>query len=548
MKPMGNLISAADVFVDREILRFAEDEPVSDLEGEIIAGFLNVKSPPIFKIADLLGEGKYGEVGDLMAEVWAVQFRRAITDAITTQLQLAGHAAARKLGDDGFGVEEMIAVAAEHGAHLVLPRGTVFTAYPGEKVSIAPPSGPKPAPMTVHIDLRESGIESYQFAAPALTAPTFNPTDPRVAVWLEGRIGAILGALEGDARAIVTEAITRGAAGELTERQVARVIAQHVGLDSRRAIAVENYRKFLYEFRGRTDMERLIKRRPKYIRERLQRGGFKRKEWRLIREQGAKKALKDRRLEVMTKDYAERLRKERALDISRTEIVMAKNRGKEIAWKQAQENGALLPGAKRKWITRRDNKVCSHCRQMHGKLAPIDGMWQTPVGSVSTPNEIHTKCRCDEVLIAAPAKPRSKKPKSKPPLPKIGKAVSKKQEFIDAAKAKLDKLRLVEVLPDGRKLVSHGIPKTRFTISTEGAGRPSWKDVPISKLRIREQGEVVKEIVSVHVDATFKSTAAIDVVQIGDEFVIWDGHHRAVADMLAGKKTISAKVWQGKTG
>lgn len=354
---IGNLISAADVFVDRDILRFAGAEPITSLEGELIAGFLNVKPPSLATLAGLLREGKYGEVADLMAEAWATQFEVVLTDALEMQVKRSGIGAVRSLERDGFGVEELTAVATEP--------------------------------------------QSF-----GITAPTFDPTDPRVLEWVTGRTGTIVSALGDDAREVINSAITRGAAEQLSPRQVARVIQQHVGLDARRATAVENYRTFVYDFRDRKDIERVIKRRPRTVKERLQRGGFKRKEWRIIREHGAKKALPNRRLDNMVAEYADRLRKERALTIAQHEITMAQNRAKELVWEEAQANGTLLPGAKRKWITRKDERVCKLCGPMEGKLAPVGGVWHTARGDVSTPNQIHPTCRCTEKLIAKPRYPR----------------------------------------------------------------------------------------------------------------------------------------------
>ncbi len=329
-------------------------EPVSNLEGDIIAGFLNVKPPSNARIVKLLREGKYGEIADLMAEVWAAQFGRVLTTALETQVQRAGDSAARELGDL---MDVDVSLSAE-----------------------------------IEIDSR------LQFARPPIP-------NPRVLEWVGGRTSALLGTLGDDAREVINSAITRGATEQLTDRQVARVISQHIGLDARRSTAVENYRKFVYDFRARKDIERVIRKRPRTVKERLQRGGFVRKEWRIIREHGVQKALPDRRLDNMVAEYASRLKKERALTIARHEIAMAQNRAKELVWEKAQVDGTMLPSARRKWITRKDGLVCKFCGPMHGKLAPVGGVWHTARGEVKTPNEIHTTCRCGEKLIARPAQP-----------------------------------------------------------------------------------------------------------------------------------------------
>ena len=357
---MNNLITATDIFVDRDIHRFAGAEPITTLEGDIITGFLNVEPPPLATLEKLLREGKYGEVADIMAEVWGVQFEGVLTDALMRQVQRAGKGAVRQLEEEGFGVEELITAATEG-----------------------------------------NGPRSF-----GLTAPTFDPADPSLLNWVSGRTGTIVSTLGDDAREVINRAIVRGATEQLKPRYVAQAIKQHIGLDSRRATAVENYRTFLQEFRARKDLERVVKMRPQTIKERLQRGGFKRSEWRTIRERGGKRAFTKRRINDMVEEYAGRLRKERAVTIAQHEITMAQNKAKELVWEKAQAHGALLPGAKRKWITRRDELVCKFCGPMHGKLAPVGGVWHTARGDVSTPNQIHTTCRCREKLIAKPKYPR----------------------------------------------------------------------------------------------------------------------------------------------
>lgn len=304
-------------------------------------------------LTKLLREGKYGEIADLMAEVWDAQFRGVLTTALETQVQRSRDNAIRELRKDGF----------------------------------------------VDVSLRakeEKDSRLQEFA---------DPLSPRMLEWVGGRTSAFLGTLGDDAREVINSAIAQGATGQLTDKQVARVIRQHIGLDARRSVAVENHRKFLYDFRARKDIERVIRKRPRTVKERLQRGGFVRKEWRVIRERGAKFALSDRRLDNMVEEYASRLRKERALAIAQHEIVMTQNRAKELVWEEAQANGTIPLSAKRKWITRKDERVCKFCGPMHGQLAPVGGVWHTSRGDVRTPNEIHTTCRCTEKLIAKPAQP-----------------------------------------------------------------------------------------------------------------------------------------------
>ncbi len=130
-----------------------------------------------------------------------------------------------------------------------------------------------------------------------------------------------------------------------------------------------------------------------------------------------------------------------------------------------------------------------------------------------------------------------------------GKGVNK-QEVIAGAKGKLSKLKTVQTLPNGDELVNHPIPQmssppefsiTGLMIAQRGVG---LQGVSVSALRSDQQKVVVRGVVSSKIDNIFGDKGPIFVIKSGNEFLIADGHHRATAALLSGKKTIKARVFE----
>ena len=91
----------------------------------------------------------------------------------------------------------------------------------------------------------------------------------------------------------------------------------------------------------------------------------------------------------------------RAQLIAENELVSAGNHGQEMLWDQAVQEGYIDPAkAKRRWVTTSGDKVCKYCNPMDGVEVGIYESWQTGLGPVSTPTDIHIHCHCVEVLNA----------------------------------------------------------------------------------------------------------------------------------------------------
>jgi hypothetical protein len=92
--------------------------------------------------------------------------------------------------------------------------------------------------------------------------------------------------------------------------------------------------------------------------------------------------------------------KYRAETIALNELVYAGNRGQEMVWEAAAEYGLISKTeARRMWITTPDDRLCVLCAPMTNALAKIGEPFQTSVGPVYTPQDIHVRCRCGETLV-----------------------------------------------------------------------------------------------------------------------------------------------------
>lgn len=92
--------------------------------------------------------------------------------------------------------------------------------------------------------------------------------------------------------------------------------------------------------------------------------------------------------------------KYRAQLIADNELVFAGNRGQEMLWDQAYQQGFLdYSTTLREWIVTPDDRLCVLCAPMAGQTTTLDGTFLTDAGPVLTPNDIHVRCRCSERII-----------------------------------------------------------------------------------------------------------------------------------------------------
>lgn len=103
------------------------------------------------------------------------------------------------------------------------------------------------------------------------------------------------------------------------------------------------------------------------------------------------------RAQAAAERYAARLHRERAMAIARTELVRSSNDGQLALWHQAQDDGLIGDGARKRWITATDERVCPTCFPMHGVEVLLDEDFP---GGVQGP-PLHVQCRCSMRLLSA---------------------------------------------------------------------------------------------------------------------------------------------------
>jgi hypothetical protein len=99
------------------------------------------------------------------------------------------------------------------------------------------------------------------------------------------------------------------------------------------------------------------------------------------------------RLQRAVERYADRLLRQRALLIARTETLKALNEGQLTVWDQARREGHLGPKAFKKWILTPDDKLCQRCKAVRPKRVPLQGLFRSGGKQVRVP-PLHPACRC----------------------------------------------------------------------------------------------------------------------------------------------------------
>ncbi len=98
--------------------------------------------------------------------------------------------------------------------------------------------------------------------------------------------------------------------------------------------------------------------------------------------------------------YAQRLLKQRALMIARTELATSSTAGQVSRWTQAKAQGLIDGSMVQVVIVTPDDKLCPVCEPLDGQTAVIGGTFQTSLGESAGP-PFHPNCRCALGLAAA---------------------------------------------------------------------------------------------------------------------------------------------------
>lgn len=182
--------------------------------------------------------------------------------------------------------------------------------------------------------------------------PRFDIVNPHVVDWARSRAAAQVTLIDAESRTAIQSIIERAVSEGIDARSAGRMIREFVGLNTRQAAAVANYREGLVEA-----------------------------------------GVKPSRIEELVTKATNRAWRQRAEMIARTEIQTAANSGQAEAWRQSAAKGFLDPArARRVWIA--NAGACPFCQGMEAAAqqnpATLDGVF---AGGFDTP-PAHPMCRC----------------------------------------------------------------------------------------------------------------------------------------------------------
>jgi len=164
-------------------------------------------------------------------------------------------------------------------------------------------------------------------------------------------------------RAGIRAAVVKSFAEKITPYRTARLIRSMIGLTDRGVTAVFNYRQSLIG-----------------------------------------KDFGPSKVEALVAKYAAKKIRERAMAISRTEILGAINRGQLEEWRSAIKSEEMSDRSQKEWMSTEDDRVCFICEPMDGIVVPMEEPFETSVGELDGP-PAHTQCRC-AIAIADELAPR----------------------------------------------------------------------------------------------------------------------------------------------
>ena len=186
------------------------------------------------------------------------------------------------------------------------------------------------------------------------TGFSFNIRSPNAEAWIEKYAGQEIKYIDQASKQTIQKIILQGFQEGMTPVQQAKLIKPYIGLDPRRAAALENYANNL----GIDDMDLAWK---------------------------------------MTEKYGNRLLRDRALNIALSEAHIASNEGYMESTSQAVDRGVIDPEKfEYVWILTHDERTCDRCLEHEDDHAEI------PFGKFKNgdePGRIHNRDRCCRAIV-----------------------------------------------------------------------------------------------------------------------------------------------------
>jgi len=218
------------------------------------------------------------------------------------------------------------------------------------------------------------------------TQLSFNLMNPKAVDAIESYTFDLIRDLTVDAKQTIQEVLTRAFQEGGHPYEQAIEIRDAIGLTRMQERALLNYRNELETGKFRDALDRAL-RDGRYDRS-------------LLASLKNGKGLSQDRIDAMVDRYRQNYLTHRAQTIARTETIRASNSGQRELWRQAQEQGLLGVGVRRKWVTSGDDRTCDECDDLDGKLAGLDEEFEP---GIMEPPDPHPSCRCS-ITLSFPGK------------------------------------------------------------------------------------------------------------------------------------------------
>lgn len=256
-----------------------------------------------------------------------------------------------------------------------------------------------------------SNITSVHFA--------FDKLNPRLVTWLQTYSLGLIKQINDQTREAIREKLVTGMNAGANPIKVAREVKGAIGLTTRQAKAVANYRKELETFHLRrsakgfglgNSIDRVNGRQVfKPDEDGTPQDGIDERRLRDFRFDGQlktameqSKPLSEAQINKMVEAYERKYLKFRSETIARTEALRTTNFGVQDGWRQAIEDQVADEKlVRRRWVVAADERLCEVCSAVPGmnpkKGVKFDQPFGTPKGPVMLP-PIHPNCRCTVFL------------------------------------------------------------------------------------------------------------------------------------------------------
>jgi len=196
----------------------------------------------------------------------------------------------------------------------------------------------------------------------------FSNTNPQAIAWARTQSAQLVTDITNETRSSIQEIMARSFSEKFPPAQSARLLREVVSLNLRQAKALANFQVAVVNNPGKI----------------VQAGSLRIR----VPEGGMSKA----KLDSYMMRYAEKLQRNRAMMIARTETMGAANEGQRQLWLQARDNGLLTGKERRVWIA---GDPCDDCRPFEDMTAPLTSPFQG--GPMNPP--LHPMCRCTTGLV-----------------------------------------------------------------------------------------------------------------------------------------------------